>query len=132
SKVDGVLLAPFFIEESKQFASNCKELNIPFVFIDSDISDQESLCYIGPDLYHSGRLAAHLAGYLIDDDDKILVVNKSKETEDDQYLLKEEEGFKAYFNHCATERIIRTDIRVTNYAAVERNITSILNDHPDI
>jgi len=131
-KVDGVLLAPFFMEESKQFTRRCQELKIPFVFIDSDISDQGSLCYIGPDLYHSGRLAAHLASYLLDKDDKVLIVNKSKETEEDQPVLKEEEGFKAYFNHDAGSRIIKTDIRDTNYVSVERNITSILGKHPEI
>jgi LacI family transcriptional regulator len=77
SKPDGILLAPSFIEESVTFTHKCIELNIPYVLIDSDLPNNGSLSYIGPNLYHSGYLGAHLVSYLIKESDQILIVNIS-------------------------------------------------------
>ena len=71
SKPDGILLAPSFIEESVHFTDKCTQLNIPYVLIDSDLPNEGSLSYIGPNLYHSGYLAAHLVSYLIEKGEKI-------------------------------------------------------------
>lgn len=43
--VDGVLLAPLFINETIDFTRNCEKKKIPFVFINSDIPNQKNLCY---------------------------------------------------------------------------------------
>jgi LacI family transcriptional regulator len=56
---DGVVLAPFFSRESKEFIQNLKERNIPYVFIDSNIKECEKLSYIGQDSFQSGKLAAN-------------------------------------------------------------------------
>ena len=42
TKPDGILLAPSFIEESVTFTNQCKELNIPYVLIDSDLPNNIS------------------------------------------------------------------------------------------
>ncbi|MGX5816559.1 LacI family DNA-binding transcriptional regulator [Chitinophaga lutea] len=131
SKVDGILLAPSFIEESVSFTNALKEKNIPYVFINSDIPNQESLCYIGPDLYNSGHLGAHLMSYCIDPKDKILVVNVSREIENHHHLLRKEEGFRAYFADSA-KRIVKIDIQQTNDRAVEKKVAEALAAHAGI
>lgn len=131
-KVDGVLLAPAFIEESIAFTNSCQKLKIPFVFINSDIPNQKSLCYYGPNLYHSGFSAAHLINYLIDKDAQILLVNISKEIESDHHILRKEEGFMAYFNNIQRKNIVKLNIRQTDYASVKKNISVSLKEHPNI
>ncbi|MEP7107824.1 MAG: substrate-binding domain-containing protein [Ferruginibacter sp.] len=132
SKPDGVLLAPSLIEESIQFTNSCKKLNIPFVFINSDIPNQGSLCYIGPNLYQSGYLAADLVSYLINKNDKILIVNISKEMENHHHLLRKEEGFRAYFkNHKKTYRIVKIDIKGIDSPSIKKGISGILAKHKD-
>ncbi len=134
-KVDGVLLAPFFLNESIEFTNACCKLNIPFVFINSDIPDQPSLSYIGPDLYQSGYLGGHLMKYSITEKVKLLIVNVSKEIKNHQYnrLLRKEEGVRAYFNENNRKNIIvKTDIRKTDNASINRNLKDIFKQHPDI
>lgn len=131
--VDGVVLTPIFIEESTAFTKSCEELDIPCVFINSDLPDVDSLCYIGPNLFHSGYLSAHLISYLIRQDDKVLVVNISKELESQHYTLRKEDGFRAYFNNNNIPvSIIKADIRKTDYASVEDSISHLLDEHNDI
>lgn len=128
---NGVLLAPMFIEESSRFVDECTVLNIPCVFINSDIPDKNSLCYIGPSLYHSGYLAAHISGYLLKENDKVLIVNISKEIDNHHHLLRKEEGFRKYFsdNRKANE-ILKVDIRDTAYDAVKKSLSSALASNP--
>ncbi|WP_346320719.1 substrate-binding domain-containing protein [Chitinophaga sp. YIM B06452] len=131
SKVDGILLAPSFIEESIAFTDALKEKNIPYVFINSDIPNRESLCYIGPDLFHSGYLSAHVINYCIQPRDKILVVNVSHEIENHHHLLRKEEGFRSYFKD-NEKRIVKIDIRQTNDRSVEKKVAEALDNTPNI
>ena len=133
SKPDGILLAPSFIEESVSFTKTCKRLNIPYVLIDSDLPNQESLSYIGPNLFHSGYLSAHLISYLLKPEDKVLIINISKEIDDHHHLLKKEEGFRAYFNDKGNApAILKTDIRETDPKSIETYLATEFEQHDGI
>ena len=133
-EIDGVVLAPSFIEESIQFTNSCRALNIPYVFINSDIPAQESLCYIGPELFKSGYLAGSLAGYSKSRTEKVLVVNIVKEIDNQQHhVVRKEEGFRTYFkDKKINAEIVELNIHQTDYQAVEKSLTEVLQQHPDI
>jgi LacI family transcriptional regulator len=133
SQPDGIVLAPSFVEESREFIKQCKKKNIPYVFINSDIPEQESLCYIGPELYRSGYQGAHLVSYITKKNDKILVVNISREIDSHHHLLRKEEGFRAYFTENKLHNpIVRLDIHHTDYASVKKELLAMLKKHKDI
>lgn len=120
-EIDGVLLAPVFIEESEVFLKTLQKRKIPYVFINSDIPGHNSLCYIGPDLYHSGYLAAHLLKYLVNKTDPVLLINISREMDNHHHLLRKEEGFRAYFgNNKLGNPILKLDIRQTDYLSIKK------------
>ncbi|SEA48972.1 LacI family DNA-binding transcriptional regulator [Pedobacter hartonius] len=133
STVDGILLAPSFINESLEFTRECQHLNIPYVFINSDIPNQDSLGYIGPDLFHSGYLSAHLTNYAIEQSGKVLIINISKEMDNFHHLLRKEEGFTAYFkDNQKNNSIVKADIRQTDYPSVASRLKELLVTHPDV
>ena len=66
NKIDGLILTPKFPGETKLLLQDCYNKNIPFIFIDSTISDEKPLCNIGQPLYESGQLAANLFNYCFD------------------------------------------------------------------
>lgn len=134
NEIDGVVMAPSFIEESIQFAKACEELKIPYVFIDSDIPNQDSLCYIGPELFKSGYLAASLAVYSKQKTGKILVVNIVKEMDSNQHhVMRKEEGFRSYFKDKKINAdIIEMNINQTDYKAVEKRLTVVFEHNTDI
>jgi LacI family transcriptional regulator len=133
NKVDGILMAPSFIEESLKFTKACQELKIPYVFINSDIPNQDSLCYIGPELFQSGYLGARLANCSIKESGKVLIINISKEIDNYHHLLRKEQGFRTYFqDNNKKNEIIKADIRETDYNSVASHLNELLTIHPDI
>ncbi|MGK6351751.1 LacI family DNA-binding transcriptional regulator [Parapedobacter sp. DT-150] len=132
-RYDGVLLAPSFISEATAFSESCRARNIPYVFINSDIPDQDSLCYIGPHLYQSGYQAGHLIGYGLKAG-KILIINISKEIDSYHHLLRKEEGFRAYFNENGRKanQLVKIDIRNTDESSIDADLDWIFQVHPDI
>ncbi|WP_276347021.1 substrate-binding domain-containing protein [Daejeonella sp. JGW-45] len=130
---DGVLFGPSFIEESVTFTDKCQELGIPYVLIDSDLPNKSSLSYIGPNLYHSGYMGGHLISYLTRNNDKVLVVNISKEIDNQHHLLKKEEGLRAYFkDHNLKGNIIKLDIKDVADKSIEKSISKAFEDSTDI
>jgi len=132
SHVNGVLMAPSFIEESTLFAKSCHKLKIPLALFDSNVPDQENLCYIGPHLFQSGYVSAKLLTYRLKENKKVLVVNISTETDNYNYL-QIEEGFRSYFkDHEQSNEIIRIDIKDTDYLSVARHLTYVFHINKEI
>jgi LacI family transcriptional regulator len=133
SAPEGILLAPSFVEEAVDFTNRCKDANIPFVLFNSDLPDQDSLSYIGPDLYQSGYLAAQLISYLVKQGDKILIVNISKEIHNRHHLHKKEEGTRAYFaDNKQNTNIVKIDIKQTDYAFIAKTLDGAFASDPDV
>lgn len=133
NKPDGILMAPSFVEEAVEFTNLCRQQHIPYVFINSDIPQQKSLCYIGPDLYRSGYLAGNLISYLIADEHEILIVNVIKENEDRHHLVRKEEGLRAYFKDHHRPNTIRTvDISQFDSQTIETTLSGQLQEHKNI
>ncbi|MEX2594559.1 MAG: LacI family DNA-binding transcriptional regulator [Anditalea sp.] len=131
-RIDGVLLSPSFIEESIEFVKICRNRNIPFVFIDTNIKENSSLSYIGPHLFQSGYLGAKLCTFGLHDGNKVMMVNISKEINNYNYT-QIEEGFKSYYkDHKKEKEIVRLDIQQSDYLSVAKRISKAFKDHPDI
>lgn len=130
SSPDGVLLAPTFVEDSKKFVKQCEQKKIPYVFINSDVPEQNNLCYIGPDLYSSGYMGAHLVNYLVKENQIALLVNISKVMDSMYHLLRKEEGFRSYFqNHPKKIKILKTDIKKTDYSSIKKELNNLFKEN---
>lgn len=131
--IDGIVLAPSFMGESVAFTNACRKAEIPYVFINSDIPAQESLSYIGPELFKSGYLAGSLAGFATPENGKLLVVNIAKEMDNQHHLARKVAGVRAYFEEKNLDReIIEVNINKTDYNAVEKKLAEAFKRKPDI
>jgi len=124
---DGVLMAPMFEEESISFIHHCNDKKIPLVFINSDMPGYNNLCYIGPNLYQSGYLSAHIVNYLSPASKKTLIVNISKEIDLHHHLLRKEEGFRNYFEQRGGDnQLTKIDIQQTDYPHIQQKLSEAL------
>ena len=94
---DGVVVAPLFYHEARQFMAACREHNIRCVAFNTQIPDENTLGFIGQDLAQSGRLAAHLIGKNASHEDRFLILHIEEEFENAIHLRQKEAGFRQYF-----------------------------------
>lgn len=133
NNTDGILLAPSFIDEARQFTHQCHQRKIPYVLIDSNIPHQEGLCYIGPHLFRSGYLGAQLMNFTLNAESEILVVNIAREVDDHNYLMEIEDGFRAYFRyHNLYHTILKTEVTLTDYHSVEKAFDQVFKKNRDL
>lgn len=94
---NGVILAPLFEKESLLFIKKLEDKNIPYIFIDGIIPNQNNLSYIGPDLNGSGQVAGKLMSSILNSSDDILILNFVKGLENSHINIIEK-GFREFFN----------------------------------
>jgi LacI family transcriptional regulator len=132
---DGVVLAPFFSRESKEFIAELKDRKIPYVFIDSNIKECEKLSYIGQDSFRSGTLSAKLLDYSIPGNADILILQFAKQLDNLNHLVQREKGFYAYFNQNYPEgkrNLITKEIADPTEKESQTAIAELLKSTPDI
>jgi len=135
SNPEGVVLAPFFSRESKEFISELKKRDIPYVFIDSNIKDSEKLSYIGQDSFQSGTLAAKLLDYSAPKNASILILHFAKERDNMNHLVQREKGFYEYFSTNSQEekrKLITMEIADPTDAESHEKVKNVLVTNPDI
>lgn len=130
---DGVLITPTFEKESIVLMKFCKKKEIPCVLMNSDIPDQQRLCYIGPELFDSGYLSGQLVHYCLKDGQKAMIVNIAREIENNVAILRKEDGFLAYFREKLSEDLlVHLNMTDTGYMAVAGRLTALLEEHKKI
>lgn len=135
SNPDGVVLAPFFSRQSKDFIAELKKRAIPYVFIDSNIKDSAKLSYIGQDSYQSGTLAAKLLDYSIPENAAILVLQFAKEKDNMNHLVQREKGFYEYFGTrqtSETKKLVTLEIADPTDPTCQDTIVNQLKSNPEI
>jgi len=119
-KFNAVIIAPIFIEETKEFVKECKIRSIHTIFINSDIPGHSSMGYIGPDLYSTGKLAGNLTSYLVKENSKVLILNVAKGLENYKYLTTKIDGYSDYLNNLDRAYQLEVkDIPFNNYDEIE-------------
>jgi LacI family transcriptional regulator len=108
---DGVLIAPIFYHETLPFFDVCRQRNIPFVLFNTNIKESNALCFIGQNLYQSGRIAAELICIGQSMPAKFAVLHIDEDLDDSIHLLEKEKGFKDYVHESFSGR---TEIQSLN------------------
>jgi LacI family transcriptional regulator len=119
---DAVLLAPVFYKESLSFVKKCESANIPYLFIDSNIKNQNNISYIGQDSFQSGYLAARLLSYGLTGSLNFMIIHVARETENTNHLRQREEGFRFFFKN--NSRFRNTQIKHIFIPGSEKDVTS--------
>ncbi|MBN9381402.1 MAG: substrate-binding domain-containing protein [Chitinophagaceae bacterium] len=130
---DGVLLSPIFPEESMILIRTLEDAGVPYIMINSEIVGFESPHYIGPDIFHSGYLAAQLIDYCIDSHQQVLVANISGDIDNNYAVAQVEDGLRAYFkDHRLPNTIISLKTTQTDYPSIARRMDKLLRTEKNI
>lgn len=132
-KPQGILFTPTFPDPAVQLTEHSKKAGIPYVLINTDIPGYDAMCYIGPESFHSGYLAAQLVHYCTARDKKIVIAKIAREISTNYAILRKEEGFRAYFKDRKLENPLLTlDSKDTEYAGVSRKLAKLIKQEQHI
>jgi LacI family transcriptional regulator len=131
SEPDGILVAPIFYHETLPFFQQFKAKQIPFVLFNTNIHEIQPLCFIGQDLYQSGRLGAELmhlsqngkSGFLA-------VLHVNEDLGNSVHLAEKEKGFREYFEDKDSKSFEIKTLNLTSpdNPSFEKQLLQLIND----
>ena len=131
-----VIFAPVFIEESMQFARKMERKKIPFVLIDSNLEDVNSITYYGQHSRKSGYLVAKLLFDRLPEKTTILLTHSLRRgTQGSNQAVNREKGFMAYVEEQGLHKkynLVRLDLHADNKEESHRNFQAIIRRNPRI
>jgi len=131
---NGVILAPILKNESLQLCDQLDNLQVPYVFIDTNIDNTQSLTFVGEDAYQAGRVAASLIDTGISSDKDILIVNIAKNLENIQHLKHRNQGFLSYFMDAGDNMGLKISVEIPNTdpTEVKVKLDQVFKNNPNI
>lgn len=98
-KVDAILLAPVYFNESVVFLEKCEEQEIPYIQINTYLprNNPYNLGYIGQDSYQTGVLAGRLLSMKAKPGGAMVILHVEESVADAHHLVEKERGFRDYF-----------------------------------
>ena len=108
-RIQGVLFAPVFKEESLSFIRRCEQEGIPLILFNSLLEEASVRSYVGQDAFQSGYVAAKLINYGMEPRRDVAIINLSSRKAHYEHIISREKGFRTFFE----ERGDRLDLLVT-------------------
>ena len=126
SKPDGVIVAPVFEHESKEFLRKCDDNKIPYVLLDTIIKNQSYLSYYGQNSQQSGYLAGKLISFKLKKHSGVLIINFASELNNRPHLQGREEGLRNYLK----EQNFKGRVQSINISSrAEKDIDNLILDN---
>lgn len=131
---DGIIIAPHFHNAAISYVRKCKELNIPVIYLDNNLEEEEGLAYFGQDAFQSGRVAARLMSYHLSKQSTVLIVNPAPNKVVTHHMQRREHGFTDYFHSDVSElniKIVSVAIDILSENEPFRTMSEAISVHPD-
>lgn len=134
AKPDGVLIAPVYYEESIELVTSCKNINIPYIFINSTIEGLNDYGFVGQDSFQSGYLAAKLLTYGMPPDSSYCVINLARALNNHKHIMSRQRGFEEYFHtqFAGRANVYIYDIEDTGEKEVNDSLSRIFISHTNV
>ncbi|MBR6252199.1 MAG: LacI family DNA-binding transcriptional regulator [Bacteroidales bacterium] len=134
AKVNGAVVAPLFRVESEKLSAALDEHNIPYLFIDTDLSNTNAIGFVGEDAYQSGRVAASVIDFGLPTTSDILMVNLAKDFDNAQHITSRNQGFLSYFMDLGRNNGMRMaiDIPQATTEAVCERLKTVFDNNKNI
>jgi LacI family transcriptional regulator len=96
SKPSGVIMAPLYSSLTQDALEVFQSMNIPVVFINSDIENQQNRFFVGQDSRQSGIVAAQLLDFSLNDLSQTFIIHIFTDKIGNTHIKKREMGFREY------------------------------------
>ena len=131
--INGYIISPQYMQESKDFANHLYSINKPFIFIDSNIEKCNQLTYFGIHSYKAGIVLSRLVLDLLNEDDEIMFVifqlEESKRTTQIELI---EDGFEYWLDKFKYKGKVHKFFISLNDKNREKKLNDFIILHPQV
>lgn len=120
--INGVILAPMFTKEAQELTSQLEQVEIPYIFIDSDISTCKPLSFFGIDSTISGKIGAISMMKEINPSSNILILKPTEPINASNQSILREKGFCEVIHKSIPEEQI---FSITVYQDIKRTYSQL-------
>jgi len=134
TKPTAVIIAPVFVNETKQIVYELEKLKIPYMFLNIDIEGFKNVAFIGQDSYTAGYVAGKLMHLCLPKQTDFLIIQPRYKTTKNNTISKRIEGFNDYFfkNNLKEKTSILTIDNLNDSNKSQKDINSFLKQHSNI
>lgn len=127
---DALMTAPIFYHEAVTFFNHLKNQSIPYILFNTSIPEIEPACFIGQDLYQSGKLGAELLDISCKSSGTFAILHIYEDIHNSIHLAEKEKGFKDYFKEKNNSDFKAIGIDMSNPAepTLEKELSDLLAD----
>lgn len=131
---DGVMVAPTVPQHTKGLTDRLTELNIPFIYIDSNIKDVPPLAFFGQNSRQSGYFAARMLMLLAGDEKEIVIFRKIHQgIIGSNQQMNREKGFRQYMEeHHPSCLILELDLHAEHNDEDNQMMDEFFRQHPTV
>lgn len=131
---DGVMVAPTVPQITKHFTDRLAELDIPFIYIDSNIKEVPPLAFFGQNSRQSGYFAARMLMLLAGSEKEIVIFRKIQEgIVGSNQQENREKGFRQYMKeHHPSCLILELDLHAERNDEDNLMLDRFFEEHPGV
>lgn len=130
SKPDAIITAPIFYHEAIEFFNHFKKDPIPYIVFNTSIKEISPICFIGQDLYQSGKLGAELLDLSGKSPGTLAILHIYEDIHNSVHLAEKEKGFIDYYKEKNNADFKAISIDMSNPAepTLEKELSLLLSD----
>lgn len=130
-RMEGLLFAPVFLEESQTFLERCNLNKIPVVLFNSFVSASSVKSFVGQDAYRSGYVAARLMAYGLPEGGDVAIINMSARKDNYAHIVERERGFRSYFGGLDRYegKLVSTDLHGAHKEQLATSLEELFSAH---
>lgn len=135
SDIQGVILVPTDLEQTRAFAQQMHERSIPFILLDSYIPDLKPLSFYGQDSISSGYFAARMLMLVAAGQQELMLMRQTKDGQLPSRQQKNREvGFNLYMQeHCPGVTVHEVDLPLdTERSRYDAILEDFFTAHPAV
>lgn len=133
-KPNAILTAPVYLNETNQYLQIAQHNNIPFFTINTELTHDDILCYIGQNSFQCGYLAGKLFDINLGKGGEIMIITLGHDSKNAKHIHDKIEGLNQYnIEHNCNYSIKAVQIeKFQNNSILESFQNDILTNHQNL
>jgi LacI family transcriptional regulator len=133
-KPDGLIFTPHFYEASIQLVTQCEQLEIPTIFLDTNMDVASNLSYFGQNAFQSGYVAAKFMHYGLPVNSEVLILKLAWNKAITPHMQSREDGFLSYFQSDPKDHfhMLSVSIDMSDKNEPKRSLDSVFKSNNNV